>query len=188
MKGTHRIAILLTAFAVLLGLAPGSAAAADSRGDTKVANIAHRGSGAMAPENTLASVRLALQQGADYIENDIMRTKRRRAGDHARPHPGAHDRRRAGLPRRGPGTSWTSPSPRSSSSTRARGSAPRMPGSASRPCASGSRPSARAPACCSRPRTRGPSPASSSDIDKELRSIPAFIQALRVGPGPHAGR
>ena len=28
----------------------------------------------MAPENTLASVRLALQQGADYIENDIMRT------------------------------------------------------------------------------------------------------------------
>ena len=29
----------------------------------------------MAPENTLASIRLALKQGADYIENDIMRTK-----------------------------------------------------------------------------------------------------------------
>ena len=28
----------------------------------------------MAPENTLASVQLALKQGADYIENDIMRT------------------------------------------------------------------------------------------------------------------
>ena len=40
-----------------------------------VANIGHRGSGAMAPENTLASVRLAIRQGADYIENDIMRTK-----------------------------------------------------------------------------------------------------------------
>ena len=32
-------------------------------------------SGAMAPENTLAAIRLALRQGADYIENDIMRTK-----------------------------------------------------------------------------------------------------------------
>jgi glycerophosphoryl diester phosphodiesterase len=40
-----------------------------------VAVIGHRGSGAMAPENTLAAIRLALRQGADYIENDIMRTK-----------------------------------------------------------------------------------------------------------------
>jgi glycerophosphoryl diester phosphodiesterase len=72
MKGTHRIAILVTAFAVLLGLAPGTASAADSH---QVAVIAHRGSGAMAPENTLASVQLALKQGADYIENDIMRTR-----------------------------------------------------------------------------------------------------------------
>ncbi|MEO6413666.1 MAG: glycerophosphodiester phosphodiesterase family protein [Pedococcus sp.] len=71
MKGTHRIAILVTAFAVVLGLAPGTASAADSH---QVAVIAHRGSGAMAPENTLASVQLALKQGADYIENDIMRT------------------------------------------------------------------------------------------------------------------
>jgi glycerophosphoryl diester phosphodiesterase len=71
MNGTHRIAILVTAFAALLGLAPGTASAADSH---QVAVIAHRGSGAMAPENTLASVQLALKQGADYIENDIMRT------------------------------------------------------------------------------------------------------------------
>ena len=74
MKGTHRVAILVTAFAAVLGLAPGTAAAADSHDGTKVAVIAHRGSGAMAPENTLASVQLALKQGADYIENDIMRT------------------------------------------------------------------------------------------------------------------
>jgi glycerophosphoryl diester phosphodiesterase len=72
MKGTHRIAILVAAFAVVLGLAPATATAADSH---QVAVIAHRGSGAMAPENTLASVQLALKQGADYIENDIMRTK-----------------------------------------------------------------------------------------------------------------
>ena len=71
MSGPRRLAILLLAAATLLGFAPGTAAAADSH---RVANIAHRGSGAMAPENTLASVRLALQQGADYIENDIMRT------------------------------------------------------------------------------------------------------------------
>ena len=38
-----------------------------------MAVVAHRGSG-MAPENTLAAVRLALKQGADIIENDIMRT------------------------------------------------------------------------------------------------------------------
>ncbi|KRF23856.1 glycerophosphodiester phosphodiesterase family protein [Phycicoccus sp. Soil803] len=71
MSGPRRLAILLLAAATLLGFAPGSASAADSH---RVANIAHRGSGAMAPENTLASVLLALQQGADYIENDIMRT------------------------------------------------------------------------------------------------------------------
>ena len=71
MSGPRRLAILLLAAATLLGFAPGSASAADSH---RVANIDHRGSGAMAPENTLASVRLALQQGADYIENDIMRT------------------------------------------------------------------------------------------------------------------
>ena len=57
----------LTALAVPAG---GAAAAPPD-----VAVIGHRGSGAMAPENTLAAIRLALRQGADYIENDIMRTK-----------------------------------------------------------------------------------------------------------------
>jgi glycerophosphoryl diester phosphodiesterase len=71
MTGPRRLAILLIAVASVLGLAPGAASAADA---DQVANIAHRGSGAMAPENTLASVQLALKQGADYIENDIMRT------------------------------------------------------------------------------------------------------------------
>lgn len=57
--------------AVLAVAVPGGAAAAPP----DVAVIGHRGSGAMAPENTLAAIRLALRQGADYIENDIMRTK-----------------------------------------------------------------------------------------------------------------
>lgn len=64
------VALLATVLAV--AVPAGSAAAAPP---PDVAVIGHRGSSAMAPENTLASVRLALRQGADYIENDIMRTK-----------------------------------------------------------------------------------------------------------------
>jgi glycerophosphoryl diester phosphodiesterase len=37
--------------------------------------IAHRGACAYAPEHTLASYRLALQQGADYVEQDLAVTK-----------------------------------------------------------------------------------------------------------------
>jgi len=62
-------ALLVTVLAVA---APAGGAAA---APPDVAVIGHRGSGAMAPENTLAAIRLALRQGADYIENDIMRTK-----------------------------------------------------------------------------------------------------------------
>ena len=47
-------------------------AAAAPRADVDI--VAHRGSSGVAPENTLAAVRLALKQGADVIENDIQRT------------------------------------------------------------------------------------------------------------------
>ncbi|WP_377639736.1 glycerophosphodiester phosphodiesterase [Oryzobacter terrae] len=67
------VALLATALAV--AVPAGSAAAAGPGSPPDVAVIGHRGSGNMAPENTLASVRLALKQGADYVENDIMRTK-----------------------------------------------------------------------------------------------------------------
>ena len=39
--------------------------------------VAHRGACAYAPEHTLASYRLALQQGADYVEQDLAVTKDR---------------------------------------------------------------------------------------------------------------
>lgn len=39
-----------------------------------VANVAHRGSSGAAPENTLAAVRLAIAHRADVVENDIQRT------------------------------------------------------------------------------------------------------------------
>lgn len=45
-----------------------------ARPDDDVAVIAHRGSSGVAPENTVAAVRLAVRQGADVIENDIQRT------------------------------------------------------------------------------------------------------------------
>jgi glycerophosphoryl diester phosphodiesterase len=38
-------------------------------------NIAHRGASAYAPEHTLASYRLALERGADYVEQDLAVTK-----------------------------------------------------------------------------------------------------------------
>ena len=37
--------------------------------------IAHRGASAYAPEHTLAAYRLAIQQGADYVEQDLAVTK-----------------------------------------------------------------------------------------------------------------
>jgi glycerophosphoryl diester phosphodiesterase len=42
---------------------------------TKKLLIAHRGASAYAPEHTLAAYRLAIQQGADYVEQDLAVTK-----------------------------------------------------------------------------------------------------------------
>lgn len=42
---------------------------------TKPTNIAHRGASAYAPEHTLEAYKLALQQGADYVEPDLQVTK-----------------------------------------------------------------------------------------------------------------
>lgn len=86
MTPRRRIAVVLATAATLLtglGLHPGTsvAGAPDGAPDgtpsrpPQVAVVGHRGSGAMAPENTIASVRLAVRQGADLVENDIMRTK-----------------------------------------------------------------------------------------------------------------
>ncbi len=38
---------------------------------SRKANVAHRGASAYAPEHTLAAYRLALEQGADYVEQDL---------------------------------------------------------------------------------------------------------------------
>lgn len=69
-RPTLLVALLTAALAVVV---PATGAAAAPPPD--VAVIGHRGSGAQAPENTLAAIKLALKQGAQYVENDIMRTK-----------------------------------------------------------------------------------------------------------------
>ena len=51
-----------------------SAAAVAGSQDGKI-NVAHRGASAYAPEHTLAAYRLALEQGADYVEQDLAVTK-----------------------------------------------------------------------------------------------------------------
>ncbi|WP_392543178.1 glycerophosphodiester phosphodiesterase [Oryzobacter telluris] len=69
-----RLSALIALLATVLVVAvPVGGASAAPPPDVQV--IGHRGSGAMAPENTLAAIALALRQGADLIENDIMRTK-----------------------------------------------------------------------------------------------------------------
>ena len=44
------------------------------RGQGEVVVIAHRGAAGSAPENTLASVERAIDQGADYVEIDVQET------------------------------------------------------------------------------------------------------------------
>ena len=62
----------LAAF-TLAAPAPAASAAPAPRTDVEV--IAHRGASGGAPENTLAAVQLALAQRSDVVENDIQRTK-----------------------------------------------------------------------------------------------------------------
>lgn len=51
------------------------AMAALPNADGRKQSIAHRGASAYAPEHTLAAYRLALEQGADYVEQDLQISK-----------------------------------------------------------------------------------------------------------------
>jgi glycerophosphoryl diester phosphodiesterase len=65
---TQRAALTLGVL-VLLGQVQGSHA------QMRKLNVAHRGASAYAPEHTLAAYRLALAQGADFVEQDLAVTK-----------------------------------------------------------------------------------------------------------------
>ena len=53
------------------------AVAADAQGPSRMTKlaIAHRGASAYAPEHTLAAYRLAIEQKADYVEQDLAVTR-----------------------------------------------------------------------------------------------------------------
>ena len=59
---------------VLLAIGVGLLALRSARLDDKVKIIAHRGSSKAAPENTLAAVKCAIADGADWVEIDVQET------------------------------------------------------------------------------------------------------------------
>ena len=71
-RNVLRTAVLAAGVGAFSSLEVPSTAGAAS---TSIKNIAHRGSSGVAPENTLAAVRLAIAQKADVVENDIQRTR-----------------------------------------------------------------------------------------------------------------
>ena len=59
---------------LILSLLTLMAAPTDAQSPKKL-NVAHRGASAYAPEHTLAAYRLALEQGADFVEQDLAVTR-----------------------------------------------------------------------------------------------------------------
>lgn len=73
MRGRRALAAIALLFAALAGAASAVAMAQD-REDTDMLIIAHRGASGDRPEHTLAAYDLAITQGADYIEPDLVAT------------------------------------------------------------------------------------------------------------------
>lgn len=67
-----RLLVAAAALVVMAGLFASVSPAAQS---ARKINVAHRGASAYAPEHTLAAYRLAIAQGADYVEQDLAVTK-----------------------------------------------------------------------------------------------------------------
>lgn len=74
MRAKRLLAVAATVAAI--AITPDGGAIASQQPDrTSVATVAHRGSSATAPENTLAAFRLGIAQGSDLIESDVQRSK-----------------------------------------------------------------------------------------------------------------
>ncbi len=67
--------LVLTAFAGSAGTRPALAGSEQGRPGRRPQAVAHRGASAYAPEHTLAAYRLAIEQGADYVEQDLAVTR-----------------------------------------------------------------------------------------------------------------
>lgn len=134
----RRLAVTVSTCLALLTTATALPAQADTTTGAPVV-VAHRGASAYAPENTIAAFELAAEMGADMFELDVQETKDHelvlmhdttltRTTDAEQVFPGSS-----------PGTSATSPSPRSAAWTPVRGGPASTTASASppspRPCA-----------------------------------------------------
>ena len=71
----QRSSIALTLLGTVLLATVGGSQQSPGATPRKKLNVAHRGASAYAPEHTLAAYRLALEQGADYVEQDLAVTK-----------------------------------------------------------------------------------------------------------------
>ncbi len=70
-----RFAVVLSALIAVVSAAGAAPAAGDDLAGGPVLNVGHRGTAGLAPEHTIASYDLALEDGADYIEQDLRMTK-----------------------------------------------------------------------------------------------------------------
>lgn len=75
MPRTARVPGAVIATLLPLLAAVGLATPASAAPEPPVDVVAHRGSSGAAPENTLAAIQLAIEQKADVVENDIQRTR-----------------------------------------------------------------------------------------------------------------
>lgn len=171
---------VLAALALAVALVGPSAAPA-SAAQATVEVIAHRGSSGAAPENTLAAVRLAIEHRSDVVENDIQRT---RDGELVIMHDTTLTRTtdvEQVFPDRAPWTvasftlaeikqldagSWFAPE----------FAGERVPTLAEWVAAVGNQ-----AGMLLEPKAPELYPGIEADLDKELRSLPAFNRALRAG-------
>lgn len=72
--GAVRNAVLNLGVAALVAVVAGASLLSGARQADDVAVIAHRGAAGARPENTLASVRKAIEDGADWVEIDVQET------------------------------------------------------------------------------------------------------------------
>lgn len=71
---TPGVVTLATAGLLTFGLYTGASLVNRISGDQEVLVIGHRGAAASRPENTLASIRAAVEDGADWVEIDVQET------------------------------------------------------------------------------------------------------------------
>ena len=71
-----RCTVFHAVLALCVGCSPGSDELPDMSAESGPVLVAHRGASGYAPEHTMEAYRLAIEQGADFIEPDLQITRR----------------------------------------------------------------------------------------------------------------